>query len=121
VLVPQLNVPGVGRVDFAVFVPQISTCEPLVIVECDGHAYHERTPDQAREDNRRDRELQRLRLPLLRFTASDVVRDDAGVAHEIALFVNEKCHEKTELRAAEAERDDLLRENYLYRLGMPVC
>jgi hypothetical protein len=44
-----------------------------------------------------------------------------GVAHEIALFVNEKCHEKTELRAAEAERDDLLRENYLYRLGMPVC
>jgi hypothetical protein len=85
------------------------------------HAYHERTPDQAREDNRRDREMQRLRLPLLRFTASDVVRDDAGVAHEIALFVNEKCHEKTELRAAEAERDDLLRENYLYRLGMPVC
>jgi hypothetical protein len=44
----------------------------------------------------------------------------AGVAHEIALFVNEKCHEKTKLRAAEAERDDLLRENYLYRLGMPV-
>jgi hypothetical protein len=68
-----------------------------------------------------DREMQRLRLPLLRFTASDVVRDDAGVAHEIALFVNEKCHEKTELRAAEAERDELLRENYLYRLGMPVC
>ena len=51
-LVPQLEVPGVGRVDFAIFVPQISSQKPLVVVEVDGHDYHERTPDQADSESR---------------------------------------------------------------------
>src|SRR5215471_19128768 len=52
-LVPQLNLPDVGRVDYAIFVPQVSTQEPLLIIEIDGHDYH-RTPDQVSNDNRRD-------------------------------------------------------------------
>jgi hypothetical protein len=49
ILVPQLNIPNVGHVDFAIFDPHISTQNPLVVVECDGHNFHERTSDQASE------------------------------------------------------------------------
>src|SRR6516162_2689284 len=36
-LVPQLNLPDVGRVDYAVFVLPCSGQEPLLVIECDGH------------------------------------------------------------------------------------
>jgi very-short-patch-repair endonuclease len=100
-LVSQLDMPGVGRVDFAVFVPQISTVQPLVVLECDGHSYHERTPDQASSDNRRDRALQRLGIPVLRFTATDILRNSDESAREVAQFVDKKLQENA---TKEAER-----------------
>lgn len=102
VLVPQFNVPDVGHVDFAIFVPQISRLVPLVVVECDGHDFHERTREQASNDNRRDRTLQRLCIPVLRFTATDVLRNKCDVAREIAEFVHEKLHTR-ETECAQTE------------------
>jgi hypothetical protein len=49
-IVPQFGVSGVGHVDFAIFASQISVEKPLVVIEADGHSYHERTPAQASED-----------------------------------------------------------------------
>jgi hypothetical protein len=50
IIVPQLNIPDVGHVDFAIFAPQLSIQNPLVVIECDGHEFHGRTSDQASEE-----------------------------------------------------------------------
>jgi hypothetical protein len=90
----------------AIFVPHISRQKPLVVVEVDGHDYHERTSGQASSDNRRDRALQRLGISVFRFTATDVLRNSAHAAREIAGFVHDKLHENaaraTELAELEA-------------------
>jgi hypothetical protein len=52
-LVPQLPISEVGDVDFAIFIPSISKRRPVVIIECDGHQFHERTVEQASNDRRR--------------------------------------------------------------------
>jgi hypothetical protein len=108
-LVSNLDVPGVGRVDFAIFVPQISTVQPLAVLECDGHDYHERTTAQASNDNRRDRTLQSLGIPILRFTATEVLRNTSDVGREIAQFVHRKLHENA---AKEAERATSYQDGY---------
>ena len=99
VIVPQLHLPDVGRVDYAVFVPQVSMQEPLLVIEIDGHDYH-RTPEQASNDHRRDRALTRRPISYLRFTATDVLRNSTEHAREIAENVHIKLQEKM---AREAE------------------
>src|SRR5262249_50833493 len=91
-LVPQLTVDGVGRVDFAIFDPEISTDRPLVVVECDGHDCHS-SPDQVTNDNRRDRTLLKLGIPPLRFTATDILRGSDSVAREIVEFVHGRINQ----------------------------
>jgi hypothetical protein len=99
VIVPQLHLPDVGRVDYAVFVPQVSMQDPLLVIEIDGHDYH-RTPEQASNDHRRDRALTRRPISYLRFTATDVLRNSTEHAREIAENVHIKLQEKM---AREAE------------------
>lgn len=56
----------------------------LVLVECDGHDWHERTPQQAARDRSRDREiLLKAGVPVIRFTGSEIVRDPDGCAKEV--------------------------------------
>lgn len=43
-----------------------------LIIECDGHEYHEKTKEQARRDKERDRTLQSLGFPVFRFTGSEI-------------------------------------------------
>jgi len=83
-LVPQLPVQNVGWVNFALIIPQLMDYGPMVIVECDGHEFHDRTSEQASRDRRRDRVLTALGAPVLRFTGSDILRDAAGAAAEIS-------------------------------------
>lgn len=45
-----------------------------VIIECDGHDYHERTKEQAQRDKERDRTLQSLGFLVFRFTGSEIWR-----------------------------------------------
>lgn len=52
-------------------------------VECDGHAFHERTKAQAAHDRRRDRELQRAGFEVFRFTGSELHRDPARCGFEV--------------------------------------
>lgn len=83
-LVPQYNI-TVGddrcRSDFAIF--EQGQPAPLMIIECDGHDFHERTKRQAARDRRRDRAFQAAGLPILRFTGSEIYADPCECAREV--------------------------------------
>lgn len=53
-----------------------------VVVECDGHDFHERTAEQARRDRERDRNIQD-NYKILRFTGSEIWQDPVGCASQI--------------------------------------
>lgn len=61
---------------------------PRVVVECDGHDFHERTKEQAQRDKSRDRELQELGHPVLRFTGSEIWADAWTCAAQIDKFMS---------------------------------
>jgi very-short-patch-repair endonuclease len=84
-------------------------------VECDGHEWHERTPQQAAYDRARDRDLLRYaRIPTIRFTGSEIVRDANQCAEETIAIVSAMhnqahqsllagCERALELRTQEPE------------------
>lgn len=54
-----------------------------IVVECDGHDYHERTKAQARHDRSRDRWMVQEDIRVLRFTGSEIYGDPAACAAQI--------------------------------------
>jgi len=54
-----------------------------IVVECDGHDYHERTKQQASSDKKRDRCMTGLGYTVLRFTGSDIYKDPMKCAEEV--------------------------------------
>lgn len=54
-----------------------------MVVECDGHAFHEKTKEQARRDKKRDRFFQSKGYKVLRFTGSEIWADPEACADEI--------------------------------------
>jgi very-short-patch-repair endonuclease len=73
---------GPYRVDFLV---QIRWEDRLkfIVVECDGHEFHERTKEQAERDRFRDRWMLAHDILVLRFTGSEIWRDSAARANEV--------------------------------------
>jgi very-short-patch-repair endonuclease len=71
VIAPQHEIVG-HRVDFAVFVNRLASHEVRVVVECDGHEFHEKTREQVARDNRRHRELQISGWEVFRFSGSEI-------------------------------------------------
>lgn len=55
----------------------------VMIVECDGHDFHERTKEQARRDKKRDRFFQSMGIKVLRFTGSEIWADPDQCAEEV--------------------------------------
>ena len=45
-----------------------------IVIECDGHDFHERTKEQAQHDKKRDRYMQALGFRVYRFTGSEVYK-----------------------------------------------
>lgn len=69
--------PEVGQyyiADFLVtFQPEEGSNEQVeLVIECDGHEYHERTKEQARKDRKRDRLMTYADCVVLRFTGSEI-------------------------------------------------
>ena len=54
-----------------------------LIVECDGHDFHERTKEQAARDRSRDRFAQIHGRSVLRFTGSEIHADPIGCALQV--------------------------------------
>lgn len=71
---------GEYRVDFLL---GASNCNRRIVIECDGHDFHERTKLQAQRDKSRDRWLQTHGFSVLRFTGTEIYVDAAGSALEI--------------------------------------
>lgn len=56
-------------------------------VEADGAEFHDRTPEQAIRDRKRDRQLQTQGLNVFRFAGGEVWRDVFGCAREVVRFL----------------------------------
>lgn len=77
---------GNYRVDFLILdatLPREIGPHRWMIVECDGHDFHERTKEQARHDKKRDRFFQSMGYKVLRFTGSEIWADPEDCADEI--------------------------------------
>ena len=77
------------RVDFLLRARECNGPWVEVVVECDGHDYHERTKEQAAKDRSRDRKLQALGYPVLRYTGSELWADSFRCADEALQFLGE--------------------------------
>lgn len=62
-----------------------------LVVECDGHDFHEKTKEQAANDKARDRFFVKEGYKILRFTGSEIYKDPKKCAEEVeAVLVDMK-------------------------------
>jgi very-short-patch-repair endonuclease len=61
-----------------------------LILECDGHDFHDRTKEQASHDRKRDRALQDLGFQVFRYTGSDIWKNVFACAREALKSVSHK-------------------------------
>jgi len=62
-----------------------------LIVECDGHDYHERTKEQAKRDREKDRVLQSIGYPIFRFTGSEIYNDVFSCCKQCLKYLSERA------------------------------
>lgn len=74
---------GQYRVDILIDDTTVPGARRLMVVECDGHDFHEKTKEQARRDKQRDRFLQSKGFKVLHFTGSEIWADPEKCAAEI--------------------------------------
>lgn len=70
------------RVDFFIIRPTI-TGFVYIVVECDGHEFHERTAEQASNDRQRDRFFTSKGYAVLRFTGTEIHNDPFKCGYEV--------------------------------------
>jgi very-short-patch-repair endonuclease len=87
-IVPQFRIPPF-RADF--LIRAIHDDYQSVIVECDGHDFHDRTKDQVARDKKRDRTIQAAGYPVLRFTGSELHNDPQACADEVLRFIGQQA------------------------------
>jgi very-short-patch-repair endonuclease len=79
---PQARV-GAYSADFLLTFTVAGLPPASVVVELDGHDFHEKTKTQAAHDKKRDRFFAAQGLTVLRFTGSEVYRDAERCAAEV--------------------------------------
>ena len=52
-------------------------------VECDGHDFHEKTPEQAKRDKSRDRDLLNSGYPVMRFSGGEIHSDPRKCSEQV--------------------------------------
>lgn len=87
ILRPQARLDDGWRVDFLLHCYNVAPKRGprgwrKLIVECDGHGFHERTKEQAAKDRSRDRWATLNKYTILRFTGSELHKDAWGCAGE---------------------------------------
>lgn len=68
-----------------------------VVVELDGHDFHERTKEQAKSDRQRDRNLQLWGFKILRYTGSEVYADPYGCAEDLVRHLTQAPPDQVQL------------------------
>ena len=81
------------RADFLIELKEKATNLDVIklIVEVDGHDYHERTKEQAQHDKERDRSFLSLGYPTMRFTGREIYSDTVKATSEIEKYLLEKA------------------------------
>ena len=69
-------------------IPGVKEVTVHLIVECDGHDYHDRSKEQASRDRQRDRELKKLGYEVFRYTGADIWKDALKCAREAVQLLN---------------------------------
>lgn len=59
-----------------------------VIIECDGHDFHEKTKEQAQHDKERDRFFTSLGFKILRYTGSEIYNDFLSVEKQLSRLLD---------------------------------
>lgn len=91
ILQPQAQLEG-WRVDFLIYAWEFGRVSGKaqwrrLIVECDGHDFHERTKEQAAKDRGRDREFQLRGYSILRFTGSELYANPLACARQVGEWI----------------------------------
>lgn len=89
---------GKYRVDFLVIYEPTENHDVSrkIIIECDGHEFHEKTKHQAIHDKERDRYFTKSGYTVLRYTGSELVNDRWILVHDIAeLILNDNSSSAT--------------------------
>lgn len=81
---------GPYRVDFLVMRWVGGVLKHRLVVECDGHDFHERSKEQAARDHKRDRDLTLHGLKVIRFTGSEIHRAPDDCLMEIVNHITTK-------------------------------
>jgi very-short-patch-repair endonuclease len=84
---PQAKI-GAYRADFLLWFEYGKTVAG-VVVECDGHDFHERTKEQASRDKKRDREILKAGFPVVRFTGSDIYKSPSDCAEQVGELLSD--------------------------------
>ncbi|WP_156410364.1 hypothetical protein [Bosea sp. Root381] len=76
------------RVDFLLDAPVLNSAGDIdhwrqLVIECDGHDFHERTKEQAAKDRSRDRAASLAKMTVFRFTGAELWRDPWSCAKQV--------------------------------------
>jgi hypothetical protein len=78
--------------------------EIRVIVECDGHEFHEKTKKQTSRDKKRDRDLQTMGYSVFRYSGSDIYHNPDKCAEEVITFIKATAEQEAEKAFSQALR-----------------
>lgn len=95
ILTPQAKIAGY-KVDFLLWFA-CGRYKGGVAVECDGHAFHEKTKEQAAHDKKRDRAILTSGFPVMRFTGSEIFKDSIGCVEQIQEALGDPLDRATEI------------------------
>lgn len=76
---------GKYQVDFLI---SATFSDTQVIIECDGHDFHEKTKEQAKHDKERDRWLTSQGYKILRYTGSEIYNDFDKIEKELSVLLD---------------------------------
>lgn len=91
---------GKYRVDFLIHMQDCDGEPQRIVVECDGHDYHERTKEQAAHDRARDREMTAAGYHVFRFTGSEIHRNAVKCFNEVDALMDDLYFRRVRKMAA---------------------
>lgn len=91
---PQFEIEKYLTVDFVLKVTNGKLSGKIIVIECDGHDFHEKTKEQAKRDKQRDRKLTKLGYNILHFSGSEIYNNPKGCILEIDDLIIEMMERK---------------------------
>lgn len=92
-ITPQENVLSY-KADFVIIIEGLLGSILKIVIEIDGHDWHEKTKEQAAYDKRRDRDITKNGYIILRFTGSEIYTNTKRCICEILEIATLLCFEK---------------------------